>query len=186
MSNLNEHMAEQDAITARFEALTDIGDLAYEVGAGIETCEDVAAALAFCSAAQEQMSPEQLRRLDGARADSEEDCRGIAHQLDEAMSMLSELRDGSAMSTDMKRQYDRLANGEYEDEQPQYSEDDEMVSRCAPRWAWEVIDETLALDQRSSSFDADLRASIEQATTAMAVACEDPDRDYLSRDDLNT
>jgi hypothetical protein len=73
MSSLNEHMAEQAAITARYDALTAIGTLAHDLGAEIETCEDTEAALAFCAARQDEMTATQLRTLDEARNDDAED-----------------------------------------------------------------------------------------------------------------
>ena len=51
----------------------------------------------------------------------------------------------------------------------------EIVSRAAPRWAWEVIDETLAADERSGAFDPALRKQIAEATEAMRDACENPE-----------
>ncbi len=54
--------------------------------------------------------------------------------------------------------------------------DDSYMSQCvdrsAPRWAWDIIDETLAADAKSSAFSEDLRTSVENATIAMAHACE--------------
>ncbi len=47
----------------------------------------------------------------------------------------------------------------------------ELVDRCAPRWAWEVIDETLAADALSSAFDPTLRQQIQLALEAMIQAC---------------
>lgn len=73
MSNLVEHMAEQAAFTARYEALSAIGRLAHELGASLETSEDVDKALAYCAARQEGMDAVQLRTLDEARADANED-----------------------------------------------------------------------------------------------------------------
>ena len=53
--------------------------------------------------------------------------------------------------------------------------DKEIVTRCAPRWAWEVIDETLACDVEAGNFDPDLRAAIACSLAAMIDACENPD-----------
>ena len=50
--------------------------------------------------------------------------------------------------------------------------DEELVNRVAPRWAWEIIDETLAMDSTSKAFDAGLRKKIGAALTAMVDACE--------------
>jgi hypothetical protein len=50
--------------------------------------------------------------------------------------------------------------------------ENEIVTRCAPRWAWEVIDETLSLDSISSAFDPVLRRKILEAFEAMIDACE--------------
>lgn len=46
-------------------------------------------------------------------------------------------------------------------------ESDQIVSRQAPRWAWELIDETLLMDIQASNFDPPLRDEIERATDAM-------------------
>ncbi len=73
MSNLAERMAEQAAFTARYDALSAIGRLAHELGASIETSEDIDEALAYCAARQERMDALQLRTLDEARADANED-----------------------------------------------------------------------------------------------------------------
>ncbi|GAB5434781.1 MAG: hypothetical protein EpisKO_41510 [Epibacterium sp.] len=73
MSNLAEHLAEQAAFTARYEALSAIGRLAHELGASLETSEDIDEALAYCEARQERMDARQLRTLDAARADANED-----------------------------------------------------------------------------------------------------------------
>ncbi len=51
----------------------------------------------------------------------------------------------------------------------------ELVTRCAPRWAWGMIDETLALDIQSRAFDFTLRSLIENAYHAMIKASEDPE-----------
>ena len=54
---------------------------------------------------------------------------------------------------------------------------DEIVVRTAPRWAWEIIDETLDLDRHSIAFSKDLRQSISEGIHAMNMACEnDPER----------
>lgn len=48
----------------------------------------------------------------------------------------------------------------------------EAVTRSAPRWAWDVIDETLAMDAKSSAFTTDLRGQIKAAIEAMRGASE--------------
>ncbi len=50
--------------------------------------------------------------------------------------------------------------------------DDEEVTRCAPRWAWEVIDETLRIDSQSSACTTELREAIGKAYLAMCDCCE--------------
>ncbi|WP_306150719.1 hypothetical protein [Roseovarius sp. MMSF_3281] len=57
----------------------------------------------------------------------------------------------------------------------------ELVDRCAPRWAWDIIDETLAMDAESKAFGANLRADIKAAMRAMLLACERPDDQPISR-----
>jgi len=49
---------------------------------------------------------------------------------------------------------------------------DEIVICCAPRWAWEIINETLEMDCMSKAFTCDLREEIKLAYTAMIDACE--------------
>lgn len=59
----------------------------------------------------------------------------------------------------------------------------EIVSRSAPRWAWELIDETLAMDAKSKAFSADLRGQISAATYAMGLACEEASERPISMDE---
>lgn len=66
---------------------------------------------------------------------------------------------------------------------PGCSFENEIVTRSAPRWAWELIDETLAMDAQSSGFDAQLREQIGLAIIALVIASEDPDLTALSRDE---
>ncbi len=51
--------------------------------------------------------------------------------------------------------------------------EDEIVVRVAPRWAWEIIDETLAMDANSKAFGRELRDQISDAYDAMILACEE-------------
>ena len=51
----------------------------------------------------------------------------------------------------------------------------ETVTRDAPRWAWDVIDETLSMDAQSGAFEAKLRVEIGDALEAMISACEQGD-----------
>ena len=60
---------------------------------------------------------------------------------------------------------------------------DEIVCRSAPRWAWEIIDETLAMDAQSKAFDAELRLSIGAAITGMGLACENANDQPISYKD---
>lgn len=62
--------------------------------------------------------------------------------------------------------------------------DNECVTRSAPRWAWEIIDETLAMDATSKAFAKDLRESIALASAAMGHACE-TGADYVADTDLD-
>lgn len=73
MSYIQEHMANQDALTARYNALTKIGLLAHEFGADIDLCEDVEGALDYCAGRQDKMDVRQLRIFDEARMDAYED-----------------------------------------------------------------------------------------------------------------
>jgi len=47
---------------------------------------------------------------------------------------------------------------------------DDMVTRSAPRWAWDIIDECLVLDARSLAADRALRTQIADALAAMVEA----------------
>jgi hypothetical protein len=49
---------------------------------------------------------------------------------------------------------------------------DELVSRAAPRWAWEIIGQTLACDAQSKSFDAETRADVDAALKGMVLGSE--------------
>lgn len=51
--------------------------------------------------------------------------------------------------------------------------DDEIVTRCAPEWAWQVIDETLELDRGSPAFAPELKQEISEAYEAMIDCCEE-------------
>lgn len=42
-----------------------------------------------------------------------------------------------------------------------------MITRQAPAWAWDIIDETLAIDAQSRAFDPHLRNAIGDALAAM-------------------
>ncbi|MDX5412826.1 MAG: hypothetical protein LPK02_07240 [Rhodobacterales bacterium] len=48
----------------------------------------------------------------------------------------------------------------------------EVVDRSAPRWAWDLIDETLEMDTQSKAFDFALRVQISNALIAMRECCE--------------
>lgn len=56
----------------------------------------------------------------------------------------------------------------------------EVVTRCAPRWAWELIDETLEKDSQSKSFDKNLREQIENAIRGMDLSTENPEVQEIS------
>ena len=45
--------------------------------------------------------------------------------------------------------------------------EDAPVTRSAPQWAWDIIDQTLALDAQSGAFSRDLREDIARAIEAM-------------------
>jgi hypothetical protein len=45
--------------------------------------------------------------------------------------------------------------------------DSKIVTRAAPKWAWDILDETLLCDMESSAFDRDLKDQIAQAFEAM-------------------
>lgn len=49
----------------------------------------------------------------------------------------------------------------------------ELVDRVAPRWAWEIIDQSLAIDRKSIACDPALRKVIGEAIDAMIEACEE-------------
>ena len=53
------------------------------------------------------------------------------------------------------------------------NEENEVVTRSAPRWAWDLIDETLALDAESSLFDQPLRDQIKEAMDGMLLSSEE-------------
>ena len=44
---------------------------------------------------------------------------------------------------------------------------DEVVTRRAPRWAWEIMDETLSMDMCSPAFGQELRDEIMRACKAV-------------------
>jgi hypothetical protein len=51
-------------------------------------------------------------------------------------------------------------------------ESDRIVTRSAPQWAWDIIDETLDCDANSSAFDPSLREQIQDAIEAMEDDCK--------------
>ncbi|WP_444668371.1 hypothetical protein [Cereibacter changlensis] len=61
-------------------------------------------------------------------------------------------------------------------------DDDELVTRTAPRWAWETIDETLVMDAQSKAFGQELRNEIRLATFAMAMGGESAENAPISRE----
>ena len=48
----------------------------------------------------------------------------------------------------------------------------EIVTRSAPRWAWNIIDQTLELDANAKNFDTAPRDEIGLAYQAMIDSCE--------------
>ena len=48
-------------------------------------------------------------------------------------------------------------------------QDDTLVARYAPQWAWNVIFETLECDMQSSAFDKDLKQEIGDAYCSVRV-----------------
>lgn len=64
--------------------------------------------------------------------------------------------------------------------------EDEIVYRSAPRWAWDIMDETLDADTRSKAFDPDLRESIRSAITSMILSCERADDEPISKEEAAT
>ena len=50
---------------------------------------------------------------------------------------------------------------------PHTKAENTILTRRAPRWAWDVIEETLRLDAKSNAFDRDLRADITRAINAI-------------------
>lgn len=63
------------------------------------------------------------------------------------------------------------------------AEEFEIVSRVAPAWAWEIIDETLSMDAMSKAFDPGLRESIRKAHAAVILASELADDEPMSDTD---
>lgn len=82
-------------------------------------------------------------------------------------------------------EYDGAGDG-YDGECPDCADktyNAEVITRSAPRWAWDLIDETLDFDSRSSAFDAALRERLQKALRAMIAACEDEDLLKIAEDD---
>jgi len=61
----------------------------------------------------------------------------------------------------------------------------ELVDRVAPRWAWDIIDETLRMDANSKAFDEGLRKDINAATTSIEVACGNSDDMPIGRSEVD-
>ena len=57
-----------------------------------------------------------------------------------------------------------------------------IVDRSAPRWAWDIIDETLSLGSCATNFDPSRRAEIRDAVNGMTAASADPDpnREFMT------
>lgn len=62
---------------------------------------------------------------------------------------------------------------EYEPPTDKYST--EIVSRCAPRWAWDLIDRACACDNSFVIADDDEAGALSAASVAMIHACENPE-----------
>lgn len=59
-----------------------------------------------------------------------------------------------------------------------------IVTRCAPQWAWDLIDETLMMHANSNVIDRDLREMIDDALRGMVYASENPTLTELSAGDI--
>lgn len=59
-----------------------------------------------------------------------------------------------------------------------------IITRSAPLWAWNLIDETLYADTQNKAFDKSLRDEIAGAIRAMAYSCENPDIQELASEDI--
>lgn len=53
--------------------------------------------------------------------------------------------------------------------------ENETITVCGPRWAWDVIWETLQADMQSIAFDPELRLQITRAYKAVIEASEQKD-----------
>lgn len=51
-------------------------------------------------------------------------------------------------------------------------QDTDLVTRHAPRWAWDIIDETLSMDAQAGNFDEELKTRIRAALDVMINASE--------------
>ncbi len=109
MSSAEEHNAEQEALTARYDNLTKIGDLAYDLGAELEVCEDVDRALEYCADRQDQMDTGQLRTFDEARMDAHEDAQEEVSDLEVARKLVIDYFDPDRAGDDTSH----ISEGEF-------------------------------------------------------------------------
>lgn len=64
--------------------------------------------------------------------------------------------------------------------------EDQLITRSAPKWAWQILDETIGMDARSTAFSADLRADIVAASIAVQLACDRGDDEPISRAEVDS
>lgn len=150
-------------------------ELPVFVGVELESLVDATDIWESETGVSEIMVPDHLREsLEANVAQMEAD--GIARE--EERLKLHETLDGSQWAPDEIAEVATAIVDDY---------DAEVVSRAAPHWAWEIIDQTLEADSLSSAFDPNLRAMIRAATVAMQLACESVNDEPISRqrvDDL--
>lgn len=169
-----------------------------------EAYEDTAAQMEVDGIAREEERQKLREQLDGDQWSPEERQKRLNQRLRELVSPLhikTEGIDPNALAADLARDGMIIMRHDVRDEQvysfrvpPKvflYAENDEneadaeIVTRSAPRWAWEIIDETLDADSRSKAFDPNLRAMIRAATVAMQLACESANDEPISRERVN-
>lgn len=53
----------------------------------------------------------------------------------------------------------------------------DMITRRAPQWAWDIVDETLDMDSQSIAFDKSLRRDIAKAIDAIETVTTEDDKE---------
>ena len=66
----------------------------------------------------------------------------------------------------------------------QTGDDDEIIYRSAPRWAWAAIDDLIAMEAHNASLNDNMRSRIDIAAKAVALSCARADDEPIGPEDV--